>query len=81
MDDEPASAVRGLAHQVDEAPDGALARVRAIDGTELVWEDIMYELYVKQKIEAGLRAAEEGGTIAHEEMKRRISAKKRHGRR
>ena len=35
IDDEPASAVRGLAHQVDEAPDDALARVRAMDGTEL----------------------------------------------
>ena len=45
---------------------------------QATWEDIMYELYVKQKIEAGLRAAEEGRTIAHEEMKRRISAKKRH---
>ena len=45
---------------------------------QATWEDVMYELYVKQKIEAGLRAAEEGRTIAHEEMKRRISAKKRH---
>ena len=42
------------------------------------WEDIMYELYVKQKIEAGLRAVEEGRTVTHEEMKRRLSAKKRH---
>ena len=48
---------------------------------QATWEDIMYELYVKQKIEAGLRAAEEGRTIAHEEMKRRIAAKKRHIRR
>ena len=36
MDDEPASAVRGLAHLVDEAPDGALARVCAMDGSGLV---------------------------------------------
>ena len=38
----------------------------------------MYELYVKQKIEAGLKAVEEGRTIPHEEMKRRLLAKKRH---
>lgn len=42
------------------------------------WDDIMYGLYVKQKIEAGLRAVEEGRTISHEEMKRRLLAKKRH---
>lgn len=42
------------------------------------WDDIMYELYVKQKIEAGLRAVAEGRAIPHEEMKRRLLAKKRH---
>ena len=36
------------------------------------WDDIMYELYVKQKIEAGLKAADEGRTVAHEEAKRRL---------
>ncbi len=40
------------------------------------WDDIMYELYVKQKIEAGLKAVEEGRTIPHEEMKRRLLIKK-----
>jgi predicted transcriptional regulator len=33
------------------------------------WDDIMYELYVKQKIEAGLKDAEEGRVIPHEEVK------------
>lgn len=42
------------------------------------WEDIMYELYVKQKIEAGLEAVRGGRTIPHEEMKRRLMAKMRH---
>ncbi len=32
------------------------------------WDDIMYELYVKQKIEAGLKDAEEGRVIPHEEQ-------------
>ena len=45
---------------------------------QATWDDIMYELYVKQKIEAGLKAVEEGRTISHDEMKRRLLAKKRH---
>jgi len=44
---------------------------------QATWEDIMYELYVKQKIEAGLTAIEAGRTIPHHEMKRRLLAKKR----
>ncbi len=36
------------------------------------WDDIMYELYVKQKIEKGLQAANEGRTVSHEEAKRRL---------
>ena len=36
------------------------------------WDEIMYELYVKQKIEAGLKASEEGHTIPHEEAKQRL---------
>jgi len=44
---------------------------------QATWEDIKYELYVKQKIEAGLKAVGEGRTIPHEEMKRRLLAKKR----
>ncbi len=39
---------------------------------QATWDDIMYELYVKQKIEEGLKAAEEGRTISHEEAKRRL---------
>ena len=42
------------------------------------WDDIMYELYVKQKIEGGLKAVDEGCTISHEEMKRKLLGKKRH---
>lgn len=40
------------------------------------WNDIMYELYVKQKIEAGLQAVAEGRTVPHEEVKRRLMDKK-----
>jgi predicted transcriptional regulator len=36
------------------------------------WDRIMYELYVKQKIERGLRAAADGRIISHEEVKRQL---------
>lgn len=36
------------------------------------WDDIMYELYVKQKIEKGLKAIDQGDTISHEEAKCRL---------
>ncbi len=36
---------------------------------EVTWEDIMYRLYVKKKIEEGIKAAEEGRTVSHEEVK------------
>jgi predicted transcriptional regulator len=36
------------------------------------FDDIMYELYVRQKIEAGLKAVSDGRTIPHEEAKRRL---------
>ena len=32
----------------------------------------MYELYVKQKIEEGLKDAEEGHVIPHEDIKREL---------
>ena len=37
------------------------------------WDDLMYEIYVRQKIEQGLRAAEEGRVVPHDEVKRRFS--------
>ncbi len=33
------------------------------------WDEIMYELYVKEKIEAGLADIKAGRTIAHEQVK------------
>lgn len=37
------------------------------------WDDLMYEVYVRQKIEAGLAAANQGRTVSHEEVKRRFA--------
>ena len=37
---------------------------------EVTWEDIMYRLYAKRKIEEGIKAAEEGRTVSHDEVKK-----------
>lgn len=35
------------------------------------WDDIMYELYVRRKVEAGIKADDAGKTVPHEEVKKR----------
>ena len=37
------------------------------------WDDIIYELYVKKKIEIGLKAAKEGKVVSHEDVKKRFA--------
>ena len=41
---------------------------------EATWDDIMYKLYVRQKIERALQQAENGEIISHEEVKKRLLA-------
>ena len=36
------------------------------------WDDLMYELYVRQKIAGGIKAADEGRVVPHEEVKKRF---------
>jgi predicted transcriptional regulator len=36
------------------------------------FDDLMYELYVRQKIEAGLKDAAEGHVLSHEEVVREL---------
>ncbi len=36
-------------------------------------EDIQYHIYVRQKVQRGLEAAQEGKVIAHEEVKKRMA--------
>jgi predicted transcriptional regulator len=43
---------------------------------QATWDDLMYELYVKQKIDAGLAAVADGRTVPHEEIKARLLARK-----
>jgi predicted transcriptional regulator len=36
-------------------------------------EDILYELYLKQKVDKGLQDIQEGRVVEHEEVKQRMS--------
>jgi predicted transcriptional regulator len=36
------------------------------------WDDLMYEFYVRQKIDAGIQAADEGRVVPHEEVKKKF---------
>jgi predicted transcriptional regulator len=36
------------------------------------WNDVMYEMYVKQKIDEGLRELDEGHGVSHEDVKHRL---------
>ena len=42
---------------------------------QATWEDIMYQFYVKKKIAASLKAAEEGNVISHDDVKKRLMMK------
>lgn len=46
--------------------------VRRLDD-DVTFEDIQYELYVLQKIAAGLRDVEAGQTVSHEEAKQELA--------
>jgi predicted transcriptional regulator len=48
---------------VEQLPEGA------------TWDDLAYEVYVRQAIEAGLADVEAGRTISHEEALKRIRAR------
>jgi hypothetical protein len=39
---------------------------------DATWDDVMDRLYVRQKIEAGLRDVEQGRTLSVEEVRRRF---------
>lgn len=50
------------------------AAIRAIQGLpdDASTEDIMYTMYVRAKIEQGLRDLEAGNTVSHEDVMREI---------
>ena len=36
------------------------------------WDDLMYEVYVRQKIEEGIKAADEDRVLTHDEVRKRF---------
>jgi predicted transcriptional regulator len=43
---------------------------------DATWEDLQYEIYFRQSVEAGLRASEEGRVVPHEEARRQLGLDK-----
>ena len=48
------------ARLIDRLPDNA------------TWDDLMYEIYVRRKIDEGIKAADEGRVLSHDEVKKRF---------
>ncbi len=48
--------------------------LKLIDGLpeEASWDDVIYQMYVRKKIEKGIEAADEGRVVAHDEVKRQF---------
>ena len=49
----------------------ALDMVRKLPKTA-TWDDIMYEIYVRKKIERGIKAADQGKVVPHSEVRKRF---------
>jgi len=58
--------------ETKSAKKATLELVERLD-EDVTYDDIMYELHTLQKIERGLRDAEEGRTVSHDEVKDRLS--------
>ena len=39
---------------------------------DATWDDLLYEVYVRQSVEAGLRDCREGRTLSTSEVRRRL---------
>jgi predicted transcriptional regulator len=42
---------------------------------EASWDDVMYEMYVRKKVDEGIKAADAGCVVSHEEVKKRFLQK------
>ena len=36
------------------------------------WDDIIYQMYVRKKVEKGIKAAEAGQVVTHDEVKKKF---------
>ena len=57
---QPESVKEEARRLIDQLPDDA------------TWEDVLYQMYVHQSIEAGLKDCQEGKTIPVAELRRRL---------
>ncbi len=48
----------------------AIETIRALPD-EADWNDVMYRIYVRQKIEVGLKDVENGDTVSHSDVVKR----------
>jgi len=39
---------------------------------ETSWDDIIYQMYVRRKIQRGIEAAEQGHVVAHDQVKKQF---------
>ncbi len=51
--------------------------IKLINGLpdEASWDDLIYEIYVRKKIDEGIKAAEDGKLIPHDVVKQRLLRK------
>lgn len=61
----------------DDSPNIKPDAHRLVDGLPdtASWDDLMYEIYVRQAIEAGLADSEAGRTLSHEDALARIRSR------
>ena len=60
--------------QESSTPNVKTAAKQAIDALpdNATWDDVMYRMFVRQKIDAGLADAEAGNLISTEEVRKRL---------
>lgn len=60
---------------MNEMPSAKQATLDLVDrmADDVSFEEIIYELYVLEKIQRGMRDAEEGRVVTHEAAKQRLS--------
>jgi predicted transcriptional regulator len=53
---------------------GVEEALKLIDGLpeEVSWDDVIYQMYVRKKIEKGIEAADEGRVVDHNQVKRQF---------
>ncbi len=68
----PEKAIMASASVLSSAKEATLRLVDRLDD-DVSFEDIIYELYVLEKIQRGMNDAEAGRVVSHEEAKERLS--------